>query len=98
MSHQHSQRSQLLVPPELSQLKRLREAHRISQAVARRILLIEASEKHPDWGTKRMAQALHRDESWVAPRGDDAGKRHIRSPMLPDQGHRVSFPPKCVLR
>src|SRR6266487_4728567 len=65
MSHQHSQRSQLLVPPELSQLKLLSEAHRISQAVARRILLIEASEKHPDWGTKRMAQALHRDESWV---------------------------------
>jgi len=46
-------------------LKLLSEAHRISQAVARRILLIEASEKHPDWGTKRMAQALHRDESWV---------------------------------
>ena len=98
MSHQHSQRSLLLVPSDLSQLKRLCEAHRISQAVARRVHLIETSQKHPDWGTKQLAQALHRHESWVAPRGNNAGKRRNRSPMLPDQGHRVSFHLKCVPR
>ena len=65
MSHQHSQRSLLLVPSELSQLKLLCEAHRTSQAVARRVQLIETSQKHPDWGTKQLAQALHRPESWV---------------------------------
>jgi transposase len=65
MSHQHSQRSLLLVPSELSQLKLLSEAHRISQTVARRVQLIETSQKHPDWDTKQLAQALHRHESWV---------------------------------
>jgi hypothetical protein len=98
ISHQHSQRSLLLVPSELSQLKLLGEAHRIAPAVARRVQLIEASQRHPDWSTKQLAQVLHRHESWVEPRGDGAGKRCIRSPTRPDQGHLVSLPPKCVGR
>jgi hypothetical protein len=65
VSYQHSQRSLLPVPSDLSQLKLLGEAHRISQAVARRVQLIETSQKHPDWGTRQLAQALHRHESWV---------------------------------
>jgi transposase len=65
MSHRHSQRSLLLVPSELGQLKLLGKAHRISPAVARRVQLIETSQKHPDWSTKQLAQALQRHESWV---------------------------------
>jgi hypothetical protein len=65
MSHQCSQRSLLLALHELSQLKLLVQAHRTPQAVARRAQLIEASHTHPDWGTKQMARALHRHESWV---------------------------------
>src|SRR6266566_2493575 len=65
MSHQCSQRSLLLAPHELGQLKLLVQAHRTPQAVARRAQLIEASHTHPDWGTKQMARVLHRHESWV---------------------------------
>ncbi len=65
MSHQCSQRSLLLAPHELGQLKLLVQAHRTPQAVARRAQLIEASHTHPDWGTKQMARALQRHESWV---------------------------------
>ncbi len=65
MSHQRSQRSLLLAPHELGQLKLLVQAHRTPQAVARRAQLIEASHTHPDWGTKQMARVLHRHESWV---------------------------------
>jgi transposase-like protein len=43
----------------------LSEAHRIAPAVAERVQLIETSQKHQDWGTKQLAQALHRHESWV---------------------------------
>src|SRR5947209_892028 len=57
MSHQCSQRSLLLAPHELGQLKLLVQAHRTPQAVARRAQLIEASHTHPDWGTKQMARA-----------------------------------------
>ena len=65
ISHQHSNRSLLLAPRELDQLKRLRQAHRTPQAVARRAQLIEASHTHPDWGTKQMARALHRPPNWI---------------------------------
>lgn len=65
MAHQHSQRSFFLAPSELSHLKLLIQAHRTPQAVARRAQLIEASHTHPDWGTKQMARALQRHESWV---------------------------------
>jgi hypothetical protein len=40
MSHQHSQRSLLLVPSELSQLKLLGETHRIAPAVAGRVQVL----------------------------------------------------------
>lgn len=65
MSHRHSQRSLLLVPSELGQLKLLGKVHRISPAIARRVQLIETAQKHPDWSAKQLAQALHRHESWV---------------------------------
>ncbi len=65
MTHQHSQCSFFLAPSELSHLKLLVQAHRTPQAVARRAQLIEASHRHPDWGTKQMARALQRHESWV---------------------------------
>jgi len=65
LSHQRSQRSLLLAPHELGQLKLLVQAHRTPQAVARRAQLIEASHTHPDWGTKQMARALHRHESCI---------------------------------
>ncbi len=65
MSHQRSHRSLLLARHELGQLKRLAQAHRTPQAVARRAQLIEVAHTHPDWGTKQMARALQRHESWV---------------------------------
>jgi transposase len=65
MSHQHSQRSRLLESQEPDQLKRLAQAHQTPQAVARRAQLIESAHTHPDWGTKQMARALQRHESWV---------------------------------
>ncbi len=65
MSCQRSQRSLLLTPQELGQLKLLIQAHRTPQALARRAQLIEVSHTHPDWGTKQIARALHRPESWV---------------------------------
>ncbi len=92
MSHQRSQHSLPLAPHEQGQLKLLVQAHRTPQAVARRAQLIETSQRHPDWGTKQMAQVLNRHESWVAPRGDVAGTRRARCKMLPDQGHPVGFP------
>ncbi len=65
MASQHSQRSLLVAPHDLDQLKGLVQAHRTPQAVARRAELIQVSHTHPDWGTKQMAQALNRHESWV---------------------------------
>ena len=65
MSHQRSHRSLLLARHELGQLKRLAQAHRTPQAVARRAQLIEVAHTHPDWSTKQMARALQRHESWV---------------------------------
>ncbi len=92
MASQRSQRSLLVAPHDLDQLKGLVQAHRTPQAVARRAQLIQVSHTHPDWGTKQMARALNRHESWVAPRGDVAGTRRARCKMLPDQGHPVGFP------
>src|SRR6266581_8048222 len=65
MASQRSQRSLLVAPHDLDQLKGLVQAHRTPQAVARRAQLIEALHAHPDWGTKQMARALNRHESWV---------------------------------
>ncbi len=65
MSRQHSQRSLLVASHDLDQLKRLVQAHRTPQAVARRAQLIQISHTHPDWSTKQMARALQRHESWV---------------------------------
>jgi hypothetical protein len=59
------QRSLLLAPHELGQLKLMAQAHRTPQAVARRAQLIEVSHTHPDWGTKQMAGVLNRHVSWV---------------------------------
>jgi hypothetical protein len=61
----YPQHSLQLVPHELTQMKLLVQAHRTPQAIARRAQLIETSHTHPDWGTKRLAHALHRPTSWV---------------------------------
>lgn len=61
----HPHYSLQLAPHELTQMKLLVQAHRTPQAIARRAQLIEASHTHPDWGTKRLAHALHRPTSWV---------------------------------
>jgi transposase len=65
MCPQRSQRSLSLAPHELGHLKLLVQAHRTPQAVARRVYLILTAHTHPDWGTKQMARALNRHESWV---------------------------------
>ena len=65
MHHQRSQQALDLASHKLDHLKRLVQAHRTPQAVARRAQLILAAHTHPDWSTKQMARALHRHESWV---------------------------------
>ncbi|HZO75781.1 MAG TPA: IS630 family transposase [Ktedonobacteraceae bacterium] len=52
-------------PSECHHIKHLVQAHRTSQAIARRAQLIETSHRHPDWGTKRLASALDQPASWV---------------------------------
>jgi transposase-like protein len=65
MHHQLQERSLQLVSREISHLKLLTQAHRTPQALARRAHLLLLAYAHPDWHTKRLAEAVNRKERWV---------------------------------
>lgn len=61
----HPHQALHLSPSERNHIKRLVQAHRTPQTIARRAHLIETAHAHPDWGAKRLASALDRPASWV---------------------------------
>jgi hypothetical protein len=47
-----------LTPTELKSLRRLVQAHRTPQAVARRARIVLGANRHPSWSSKQLAQLL----------------------------------------
>ncbi len=85
MQHQSLLSPLRLTAEEIKQFLQLAQAHRSPQALARRAQIVLAAHDHPTWSSQHIAQY-------------DAGKRLIRSKMLPDQEHLACFPLRCVPR
>jgi hypothetical protein len=96
ISHQLTSRPFQLTPQELRRLLQLIQARRTPQAIVKRAQIVVSASAHPDWSSQRLAQSLSLDARLI--RNDDAGKRRIRSRMLPDREGHVGFHQRCVPR